>query len=447
MSAKLAIDGGTPLITEPLPFTSLGAEQIGAEEEANVLAVLRSKRLNRYELPYDESFCGRLEAEIERSFNVKHALVTVSASEALQIAVYALGVGPGDEVIVPAVTWVTCANVVIAAGAVPVVAQVDATLSLDVADVERLINKRTKAIMVAHLHGFPANMEALMGLAKRHDLAVIEDNAQSAGATYQGKRLGTIGDAGCLSFNFMKFISAGDGGCVLTNRDDVYEYAVSYTGGAIFPKSKAHLNLKRKLMPATVLRMTELTGAVALAQFGRLEPMLKNLRATRDAIASGISACRSFVRGPSNDPAGDAGLSLPLMFKSPEACKRFGDALRAEGVPMAVSRDHMHFFGAEVMTIMRTVMSHQPVSTGRAIWATAWDAMLQKVPIHPSIDPWKHTLFTGKDGKVEYGPDLMAKSFELLGNLLFIRMNPRLDRRHAEQIAAAIRKVDAALAG
>ena len=134
--------------------------------------------------------------------------------------------GPGDEVIVPAYTWNATANAVIAARAIPVLAEVDESLTLDPEDVARKIGPATRAILPVHMRGAPADMDALTALAAEHGLALIEDVCQAAGASYRGKRLGTFGDAGAFSLQFNKIITTGEGGAMITDREDLLELAI-----------------------------------------------------------------------------------------------------------------------------------------------------------------------------------------------------------------------------
>jgi dTDP-4-amino-4,6-dideoxygalactose transaminase len=312
-----------------LPYTGTGAELIGEAEERYVLEVLRSKRLWRYEVPSSRSFVARFEQAAESLLGVKHVHATVSGSAALTAGLLALGVGPGDEVIVPAVTWVGCADAVILCGAVPVIAQVDETLGVSVADVEKNITERTRAVMAVSLFGAPCDLGPLRAVADRHAIAVLEDNAQAAGVSYRGRRLGAIGDVAAFSTKFMKFIAAGDGGFLATNSDAVYQFAVHYTGGRTFPARKRTLAVTDRIMPATGLRMNELTGAVALAQIERLDQLLGRLREARDLIFELAGPARTYRRVHGNDSSGDSGWMTPLIFSDEDACRAFARAVRA----------------------------------------------------------------------------------------------------------------------
>ena len=202
-----------------------GFEWIGKEEEKEVLEVLRDRWLFRYGDEKDPAFKRKvktLEEMVEQKFATKHALAVTSGTAALITALSALGIGPGDEVIVPGYTFIASMSSIIVARAVPVLAEIDESLTLDPADVEKRITPRTRAIMAVHMLGNPCNVDALKAVAEKHKLVFIEDAAQAFGGSYKGKRLGTIGKIGAYSFNIFKTINAGDGGMVVTDDDELY---------------------------------------------------------------------------------------------------------------------------------------------------------------------------------------------------------------------------------
>jgi 8-amino-3,8-dideoxy-alpha-D-manno-octulosonate transaminase len=204
-----------------------GGNRIGPEEEEAVLAVLRSKRLFRYYGATDgpsevEAFEGNL-AELIGS---RHAVAVASGTTALTTALAAASVGPGDQVIVPSYTWVSTAAAVVAVGAVPILAEVDDSLTIDVQDAETLINGRTRAIIPVHMRGAAADMAAVNKLAQEHDLVVIEDAAQAMGGRFGDQRLGSIGHIGCFSLQYNKIITCGEGGVVVTDDHDLHARAL-----------------------------------------------------------------------------------------------------------------------------------------------------------------------------------------------------------------------------
>lgn len=200
--------------------------RIGQEEIDAVAKVIRTKDFFKINNSLHEA--ENAEEDMKKLFNVKHAIMMTSGHGALTSALIAMGVGPGDEVIVPAYTYIATAMAVVAAGAMPVIAEADETLTISPEDVEKKITKNTKAIVPVHIQGFPCNMDAIMEIAKKHNLMVLEDACQADGGMFRGKRLGTIGDAGALSFNYYKIVSAGEGGALLTNDKTIFDRALIY---------------------------------------------------------------------------------------------------------------------------------------------------------------------------------------------------------------------------
>src|SRR5207249_259263 len=202
------------------------------------------------------------EQEFAAHTGAEHALCVNAGSSALICGLIGAGVGPGDEVIIPAYTWNATANAVLAAGALPVLAEVDDSLTVDPEDVERRITPRTRALLPVHMRGNAANMRELVELAARHGLAVVEDVCQAAGASFEGRRLGTFGDAGAFSLQFNKIITTGEGGVMVTDRDDLYELAVDVhdCAGSV----RAGIGLPR--FAGWNFRASELQGAIARVQ-------------------------------------------------------------------------------------------------------------------------------------------------------------------------------------
>jgi 8-amino-3,8-dideoxy-alpha-D-manno-octulosonate transaminase len=263
-----------------------GGMEIDEEEEKEVLEVLRTKRLFRYYGPEPgPSKADILEKEFAQYMGVEHALGVTSGTAALVCALQGIGIGPGDEVILPAFTWIASASAVAAVGGIPVLAEVDESLTLDPADVERKITPFTKAIMPVHMRGVPCRMDELLAVAHQHGLKVIEDTAQADGASYHGKKLGSMGDAGCFSFQFNKILTSGEGGMVLTNSDDVWKRAVMFhdvVGGIRnnLPDSEIKWGIN--------FRMPELLAAVMLVQLRRLDHLLVAMRQRKQMLKEGL---------------------------------------------------------------------------------------------------------------------------------------------------------------
>jgi dTDP-4-amino-4,6-dideoxygalactose transaminase len=326
---KLARDGGASARTRPEAPMFPGGMEVGDEELAALERVIRSKNLFRYygvgEGPQEvETF----EREFAEFMGTKHALCVNAGSSALICGLIGAGVGPGDEVIVPAYTWNATPNAVIASGALPVLAEVDESLTLDSADVERKLTSRTKAIVPVHMRGGPADMSALTATAERHGLVLVEDVCQSAGASFRGRRLGSFGDAGGFSLQFNKIITTGEGGVMITDRDDVYELALDVHDCAGSVRRGAGL----PRFPGWNFRASELIGAVARVQLGRLDGLLERMRANHARLSDEISALPGLTLRRQNDDGGDAGIALIAFAETTELAREAVAALREEGV-------------------------------------------------------------------------------------------------------------------
>jgi 8-amino-3,8-dideoxy-alpha-D-manno-octulosonate transaminase len=412
----LAISGGQPAVRAPLPPMYPGGLRIGEEEETAVLEVLRTKRLFRYYGPNPgPSKVAELEERFAKLMGVPYAVAVTSGSAALLCGLVALGVGPGDEVIVPAYTWIASAEAVMGAGAVPVVAEVDESLSLDPVDMERRITSRTKAIMPVHIRGTPADMDAIMAVAKKHNLGVIEDVAQSDGASYKGKPLGSIGDVGAFSFQFNKILTAGEGGAVITKSRELYDRAVmvhDVVGG-----SRNKIPAER-IIPGLNFRMSELQGAVMLVQLERLEGLLRDMRhykAILKGAVTDIAQSKGVKFRVIHDEAGDAAISLIMFAPTHADAKRVSSALNAEGAPNFVIYDPGRV-DYHIYTHWEPVVRHASWSQAGAPWC--W---------HP--------------GEVSYGPEQCPRTLQLLSRAVHMDISPELTSENIEELAEAINKV------
>jgi len=306
-----------------------GGMEIDEEEVEAVARVLRSKNVFRYygvgDGPHEvESF----EREYAAHLGSRFALCVNAGSSAIICALIGAGVGPGDEVVIPAYTWNATANAVIAAGAVPVLAEVDDSLTLDPDDVLKKLSPRTRAILPVHMRGAPADMDALVAIAREHDLALVEDVCQAAGATFNGKRLGTFGDAGAFSLQFNKIITTGEGGVLITDREDLYDLAIDVHDCAGSVRRGRGL----PQFAGWNFRASEIQGAVARIQLTRLDGLLERMRANQAWLAERVGELPGLTLRRANDDGGDAGICLVAFAESAELAADAVDALRAEGV-------------------------------------------------------------------------------------------------------------------
>ena len=267
-----------------------GFELFGDAERKEVKDVLESGVLMRY--GFDGLRKGQwkakdLETEIEKRFAVQHAQLLSSGTAAVSMALAASGVGAGDEVIMPCFTFVASFEAILMLGATPVAVDIDDTLTLDIDAVKTSISPKTKAIMPVHMCGSMANLDALKTICKNHDLLLIEDACQAIGGTYNGQALGTIGDLGCFSFDFVKTVTSGEGGAVVTNNTQYAKHLDHFSD-----HGHDHIGNDRGAETHPFLgynfRISELNAAVGLAQFRRIDEFIalqkKHYKILRDAL-------------------------------------------------------------------------------------------------------------------------------------------------------------------
>lgn len=418
---KLAINGGPPAKQRPDPPMFPGGMLIDHEEEAAVLEVLRSKRLFRYYGPNKSSSkVAELEQAYEAQRGVKHALAVTSGTAALICGLHGIGVGPGDEVIVPAYTWIATAAAVLAVGAVPIVCEVNETLLMDPQDLESKISPYTKALIPVHMRGAPAQMDAILAVARKHNLKVVEDTAQANGASYQGQWCGTIGDVGCFSLQFNKMLTSGEGGMVLTNDDLIWQRAVMYhdvVGGQQrgYPFSDELCGIN--------FRMPELLAAVNLVQMHRLDGLLRDMRARKQMLKSGMAEVaqrKGITFRAEADPEGDAAICTVFFVDSPATADRVSQALRAENI------------GASVL--------YRPDKRDYHVYAH-WAPIMEQRPWSAGGDPWQWAK-----RKIEYDHHMCPRSLDLLGRAVHLDVSPLLTNEDVEETVEGLNKVLHALA-
>jgi len=311
-----------------------GFEFFGDEERKQVNDVMETGILMRYGFdgPRKGTWKAKeLEGAICETFGCKYAQLVSSGTAALTTALSALGIGYGDEVILPSFTFVASFEALLSVGAIPVLVDVDDTLTLSPAAVRSGITPRTKCIMPVHMCGSMADMDELMAICKEHGLLLLEDACQSIGASYHGKKIGTIGDAGTFSFDFVKTITCAEGGVVMTNREDIYIASDGYSDHGHDHKG-ADRGADLHPFIGYNYRISELHAAVGLAQIKKLDEFLflqrKNNKALRD-ILSAVPEI-SFRRVP--DEAGDSCTFLSWFLPTAEITKAVVAEMRSTGI-------------------------------------------------------------------------------------------------------------------
>lgn len=385
--------------------------RIGEEEIQAVERVIRAKELFKINGgSLQESM--NAEDELREKFGVSYSIIMTSGHAALAAALIALGIGPGDQVIVPAYTYIATAMAVVEAGAIPVIAEVDDSLTLDPDDFERKITPYTKAVMPVHIQGFPCNMDRICEIAKRHGIAVVEDACQADGASYHGKRLGTIGDAGAYSFNFFKIISMGEGGALVTNRRDVFE------GAFIYHDASAVAFFGNQLDSFTVqpfcgseYRTNEIATAILREQLKRLDGIIADLRHVKRRLMAALEGECRFIR--SNDIEGDLSTGVSILFDTAEQAELFG-----------------------------TLVGSAPtIHTGKHVYSN-WTPILEKRGArHPLMDPFK--MEANLPIIPDYSADMCPRTTDYLQRAVHIPLYPDWTEK---ELGAKIESIKAALA-
>ena len=318
----------------------------GPEEENAALDVIRSRWLTM----------GSVTQEFERSFSdfvgVKHALAVSNGTQALHLACLALGIGPGDEVVVPSLTFVATANAVLYTGADVRFADIIGTFDLNISpdDIERQITPRTKAIVVVHYGGYPCRMSEIMEIARHHGLAVIEDAAHAPGAFLEGRALGTWGDVGCFSFFSNKNLATGEGGMLVTNREEIAEKArVLRSHGMTtltWDRHRGHAYTYDVVALGYNYRIDEIRSALGLVQLQKLPENNARRKHLTDLYRKGLRDVRfSGIEVPFGDVEGDPAYHiLPILL--PEGVERqpFMDSMRKSGIQTSIHYPPIHHF-------------------------------------------------------------------------------------------------------
>jgi len=438
---RLAVDGGTPAVTEPWTHGYTGAAYIGEEERHEVLEVLERRALFRYYGPAPPDKVATFEREFARTIGTRWALGVTSGTAALKVALAGLGIGPGDEVIVPAITFIASAGAVLAHHAYCVFAECDETFGLDPEDAARRISPRTKAIMPVHLGGVPCRMDELLAVARARGVQVIEDCAQSAGASYKGRMVGSLGDVGAFSLQTQKVITSGEGGVVTTSDPVIYERASRYHdhGGYRYGREGVRVSGSTEAAGADesappppqlapfvgeVYRMGELAGAVALAQLRKLDRILATARHNKRFLVERIAGLRGFRLRAVPDPEGDAGLRVGLILDDPARTAPFIRAMRAEGVPVSQVYGGLPVYAAE------QILHRRPH------WAAAGDDPRAR-PLVPLGEPY------GPPVRYELG--MCPRTEALLARAISLDVSGALSQAQLDGAVRAFAKVSAAL--
>jgi len=414
-STALAADGGKPVREKPLHGEYWGSSFYDEKERAEVLDVLESRSPFRWYGPgAPPKKVLQFEKEFAARMGRRFALAVTSGTAALQCALAALEVGPGDEVILPSWTWHSCFNTVVLAGALPVCAEIDESFGIDPDDIERHITPHTKVIMAVHLQGNPCDLDRIIAIARKHNIRVLEDCAQSVGASYKGKPVGSHGDIGIYSLQLNKTITAGEGGVVVMSDPKLFERAARFhdLGGLRQPHEEL-IGGKAQLdwFIGTNFRMNEFSGGVLLTQTRKLDRIVDAVRSNAERVYEGVGDLPGIQFRRRYDPKGEIGTGVFMDFRTKARRDKFLAAMRAENVPAAAPG------GSVVLPLLPHIMA--------------------KHTIHPA---WPS--FTSERGKaIQYGPETCPRTVDILNRFSGVMMDPKYTRADVTDIITAIRKV------
>lgn len=412
MNQKLAVQGGQPVRKGPFPPYYPGASLYDEEEALAAARVIFARSPYRFYGPDCLNKVKSFELGLAEKMQVKHALAVSSGTAAVIVALKAAGVGPGDKVIVPACTFIATGGAVICAGAVPVFAEIDDSLSMDPNKLESLIDKDVKAIIPVPILGNPCEMDKIMEIANRRGVTVIEDAAQSCGAVYKGKPIGTFGHINTYSLQMNKIMTTGEGGAVVTDDDQLYERAVRYHDQGMFREKEGFLasDEAADVFVGQNYRLSEIAGAVALVQLRKLDKMIASMRKTKQQIKSQLQGISGLGFRRIIDEEGDAGNALIFLLEDAFRVVPFYEALKAEGIP--VSR----LYNGQCSYMQPQILHQRTADPGG----------------------FPFNLF---DPPVVYREDMCPTSVDIMSRNITLMIGTTWTDKDAEDVVTAVRKV------
>ena len=399
-----------------------GFEVFGEEEKKEIMQVLDTGVLFRYEFPEQRHGIYKVrsfEKEFARYCGARFGQAVTSGTAALKVALAALGVGPGDEVITQCFTFVATWEAIFDIGAIPVFTEVDDTLNMDPVDLERKITDKTRAILPVHMMGAPARMEEIKAIADRHDIPVLEDTAQAAGATLNGRHLGTFGAAGTFSFDAVKTMTTGEGGMVITDKEDLWrkmsEYHDHGHDHAVNPGGRGG---EGRSFIGFNYRMMELQGAIGLAQLAKLDNMIAAQKKNKAALKEAVSKLPGVTFRRILDEKGDSATFLAFFLPDSEKALLVNRILAENGGgAIYFANNTWHYY-------------------------PQWEHLMIGASLSRSGWPFK-----GEGGRrrVIYDSQVLPQSAGIMDRLLVYQVPVKLADKRLEQLTAALEQAAAAI--
>lgn len=380
--------------------------RVGQKEVDAIAKTLLSGELFRYHIGGE---CTRFEQRWAKYVGAKHCRMTSSGTTAITAALVGLGIGPGDEVVVPACTYMASAVSVLAVGAIPIICDIDESVTLDPKALAALVGPQTRAVIPVHMWGLVCDLDAIMKVARKHKLLVVEDCCQAVGGGYKGKSVGSLGHAGAFSFNYYKNMTAGEGGAFVTDDD-----TVAQKGGCMIDCCSFYWDGRTEFVPFTSngSRASELEGAMMNIQLDRLPGMIKAMRKQKQDILA-ATADTGLKPIKANSLEWECGTHVGYILPKAEQAEKFAGL--AGGFVTA--------------------------KTGRHVY-TEWDPLFaHQGAHHPALNPYN--LRENKQCRMKYTKDMCQASLDILNRAVLIGTHP--DRKAAET-KALIKRIRSAAA-
>ena len=411
------------IIKTPIPEGGMGWSVIGNEEIEAVTALLR-KPQNLFRVRDDGSLSEsqKVEQTVREKTGAAYSLFVASGTGALSCCLTGFEIGPGDEVIVPAYTFIATPAAVVDVGAVPVIAEIDDSLGMDPVDLEKKITPYTKAVIVVNMVGVPARLDAIRAICKKHNLVLIEDNCQAIGAKYKGKYCGIESDAFAWSTNFFKVITCGEGGVFMTNNPQAFQRGVYQSDNGLNSVGQGHPNNK-KVRPFSRcgIRGNELAASVLNVQLAKMDGMLSHTRALKKRLFSQLEPSVNYKAQHVDDPEGDCGFCVNLIMNDAKKVKPILKLAEKEGLPLFRLYEAVLYEGGDLHIYSN------------------WTPILEKVSANRCGYPWKDPAYKGN---VEYSTDMCPNSTDILNRTVRILFNVHMTETNIDEFAAALNKIN-----
>jgi 8-amino-3,8-dideoxy-alpha-D-manno-octulosonate transaminase len=349
------------------------------EELKAVKSVLDSRSLFRFYGPNLNNYAKRLEKAYAERLGRRHALAVSSGTSAINVALGALGVGPGDEVLVPGYMWVACIGSIVRAGAIPRLVDIDDTFCMDPADLERKIGPHTRGVLLVHMSGAPGAVDKIAEICRRRGLFLVEDCAQANGAKFGGKFAGSFGDMAIFSFQLNKNMTSGEGGLIVCDDDllNRRSWAVHDMGYPRNEEGRMILDDPECQIWGQGTRCSELTASVLLVQLGKLDRIVGAMRDRKWKLRRKLEGIPGLAFRRILDPAGDSGVFLLLVWKDRETCLRMVEKTRAAGVvagPLGVNNIPMTSWGLHMYYNNVSLVEKRSMSPAGRPWSDPLNA-------------------------------------------------------------------------